>query len=307
MSSYIRCELPKENSRADGFFCERTGYTVGPLNVVLSKSDAHAVARTDREASASDHWVLIQRRKGWADIDFGSHVYRFNGRSLELRSLTRHFSGHVGANDTMFLCLPRDKFIGMEAILDGICQANSAQFIHPLLADYCSHLSTLLPGLAATKSAIVADATIAMVQACTSHSAGAVAAAQNPIMATRFEIARRYIEENLLSPSLSLESVQAKLAVSRRQLYKIFEGQGGVAQYIRARRLNACRAAIASPGDTRTIREIAAVFGFIDAAQFSRLFRAEFGFSASEARDEVMAERPRRRTFIDWLTQPRPA
>ncbi len=125
--------------------------------------------------------------------------------------------------------------------------------------------------------------------------------AQSPIMATRFEIANRYIEENLRSQYLTSESVQAKLAVSRRQLYKIFERQGGPAHYIRTRRLAACHWAITDPKGTRTIGAIAAAYGFTDTAQFSRQFRAEFGCSASEARELGRMQQPRQSDFVDWL------
>jgi transcriptional regulator GlxA family with amidase domain len=72
---------------------------------------------------------------------------------------------------------------------------------------------------------------------------------------------------------------------SRRKLYHLFERYGGVAHYIRSRRLAACHAAIVDPLETRQIYTIAYDHGFTDPAVFSRLFRAEFGYSPSEARN----------------------
>lgn len=300
--------LPEDKTPACGFSAERTGYDVGALSIVMSSCDAYSFTKSARQASANilDHWVLVLRRSGWADIDFGSSVQRFEGRRLELRSIARPVRGRLGTNESTFVYLPRSQFAGMEALLDAIAHTDS-NLIHPLLSDYIWTLSSILPNITAPEGSLAADATVAMVRACTSHSTDAIMMAQSPIMATRFEIAKRHIEQNLRSQYLTPESIQAKLAVSRRQLYKIFERQGGPAHYIRSRRLAACHWAITDPKDKRTIGAIAASYGFTDTAQFSRQFRAEFGYSASEAREVGRTQQPRQSDFVDWLRRTEPA
>src|SRR5690606_8041189 len=95
------------------------------------------------------------------------------------------------------------------------------------------------------------------------------------------------------------------LNLSRRQLYNLFSGYGGVAAYIRRRRLDASHDAIIDPTDPRQIQTIAYDAGFRDPAQFSRLFRAEFGYAPSEAREAVAsgagAARPSRFSIEGWL------
>ncbi len=68
--------LPEDTTPACGFSAERTGYDVGALSVVMSKCDAYSFTKSVRQASANilDHWVLVLRRTGWADIDFGNNV-----------------------------------------------------------------------------------------------------------------------------------------------------------------------------------------------------------------------------------------
>ncbi len=104
-----------------------------------------------------------------------------------------------------------------------------------------------------------------------------LAQAAAPIAATLFE------------PSLTPEKLCRSLGVSRRVLYNVFERYGGVVHYIRRRRLVSCHAAIVDPLKSRRIQTIAYDHGFTDAALFSRVFRAEFGYSPREARDATAA------------------
>jgi AraC-like DNA-binding protein len=304
LSDFGRPALPDGVTPASGFRAERAGYDLGPLRMLVSSSDAYSFGKPIRQVPRiHDHWVLVLRRKGWAEIDFDGNQRRLEGRHLELFPMANPRSGRVGANESTFLHLPRAQFAGMEAMLDSIAHMGCINYVHPLLSDYVSTLSGLLPNITSAEAALAAESTIAMVRACTSHSAEAIEIAQSPIMATRFELARRYIEENLRSPDLTPEAIQTKLAVSRRQLYKIFEMHGGPAHYVRSRRLGACHAAIADPNDKRSIGAIAAAYSFADTAQFSRQFRTEFGYSASEARDSGRARQPSRSGFLEWVTR----
>jgi AraC-like DNA-binding protein len=301
LSVFGKFGLPDGKLGNSGFFAKRTGYTVGPLYAVLSNGEAHSFEQTAREASVKlpDHWVLVQRSKGRAEIDFGSNIQRFEGGRLELWSMAKARRGRTSANESMFLVLPRDLFPGLEALMDGLTEADGANFIHPLLNDYLASLTDLLPNITAKEAPAVAEATFAIIRACISHTSDAVAAAQSPIMATHFERAKRYIETKLTLGRLTPDNLCADLGVSRRQLYKIFEKQGGIAKYIRSRRLNVCHAAL-SASHGRSIAQIAADHGFTDAAQFSRQFRAEFGYNPSEVRDFGSQTR-QHSSFTEWI------
>ncbi|MGT2493518.1 hypothetical protein ACU4GD_31100 [Cupriavidus basilensis] len=48
---------------------------------------------------------------------------------------------------------------------------------------------------------------------------------------------RRHVEANLHDPDLSPDSVLASLHLSRASVYRLFEHEGGLAAYIRSRRL----------------------------------------------------------------------
>ncbi|WP_185969872.1 helix-turn-helix domain-containing protein [Rhizobium straminoryzae] len=91
---------------------------------------------------------------------------------------------------------------------------------------------------------------------------------------------RRHIQDNLASDGMTADSICADLRLSRSQLYRQFEGEGGVETYIRRRRLARSLQMLSDPACAeRRIGEIAYEAGFADEAHFSRLFRQHYGLS----------------------------
>jgi AraC-like DNA-binding protein len=83
---------------------------------------------------------------------------------------------------------------------------------------------------------------------------------------------------------------------------------GGVAAFIRQRRLRGIHALLAAPHERRRISEIAFHFGFANNSHFSRTFRNTFGYSPREAReaatnDELLAARTlgTSETYARWI------
>ncbi|POH75281.1 helix-turn-helix domain-containing protein [Arthrobacter glacialis] len=90
---------------------------------------------------------------------------------------------------------------------------------------------------------------------------------------------RRFIEANLADPDLSPASVASAHFISTRHLHNVFQEAGTtVAHWIRTRRLENCRRELRDPLLAhRPVSTIAARWGFVDAAHFSRVFRDAFG------------------------------
>ncbi|GAB3808946.1 AraC-like ligand-binding domain-containing protein [Micromonospora zhanjiangensis] len=97
-----------------------------------------------------------------------------------------------------------------------------------------------------------------------------------------------FIERRLGDPDLSPGMVAAAHGVSLRHLQLLFQAEGDtVAGWIRHRRLEHCRRALAEPLLVdRSIRALAARWGFPDAAHFSRAFRAAYGIPPRDYRRE---------------------
>lgn len=97
---------------------------------------------------------------------------------------------------------------------------------------------------------------------------------------------KQHVMRHLADPALSVDEIARALNVSRRHLYNAFADEpDGVAGYLLARRLQACRAVFDEPRHAeRSITDIALAFGFCNPAHFSRVFRAQAGLSPREYR-----------------------
>jgi AraC-like DNA-binding protein len=97
---------------------------------------------------------------------------------------------------------------------------------------------------------------------------------------------KQHVAQHLADPALTVDAIARALEVSRRQLYNAFaEEPDGVAGYILARRLEACRRTLADrASEHRSINDIAVAFGFSNMAHFSRVFRAHLGVAPSDYR-----------------------
>jgi AraC-like DNA-binding protein len=99
-----------------------------------------------------------------------------------------------------------------------------------------------------------------------------------------------YISNNLSDSSLDTNTVARANHISTRYLQALFQEQGTtVTDWVRDRRLKACRRELADPAlRDESIGEIAHRWGYPDQAYFSRLFRRAFGESPREWRARAM-------------------
>ncbi|MFG2005329.1 helix-turn-helix domain-containing protein [Spirillospora sp. NPDC048911] len=104
---------------------------------------------------------------------------------------------------------------------------------------------------------------------------------------------RSFIRNRLSDPALSPETIAAAHHISIRQLHRLFQADGtAVAAWIRACRLERCAHDLTDPAQRpRSIREIAARWGFPSGAHFSRSFRAAYGLSPQDYRRQGGAHR----------------
>jgi AraC family transcriptional regulator, positive regulator of tynA and feaB len=99
------------------------------------------------------------------------------------------------------------------------------------------------------------------------------------------EVRRRaildYIDRHLADPVLGVADIARAFGFSSRTVHKLFEGETQtVARAIWDRRLDRCRDDMADPAmASRSITEIAHLWGFSDSQHFSRAFKLRFGLT----------------------------
>ncbi|WP_406478344.1 helix-turn-helix domain-containing protein [Streptomyces platensis] len=100
-----------------------------------------------------------------------------------------------------------------------------------------------------------------------------------------------FIEANLGDPGLCPAVIAARHHVSVRTLHELFRTEPeAVMATVRRHRLERCRADLADPVlRARPIAALAARWGFLSPAEFSRVFRRTYGATPSQFRYEVSA------------------
>lgn len=95
-----------------------------------------------------------------------------------------------------------------------------------------------------------------------------------------------FIEDHLASSDLTPTFIAESHYISTRHLHSLFrEIDTTVSTWIRERRLERCRADLLNPlFADRTISTVAARWGFVDGAHFSRLFKTTYGVAPSDLR-----------------------
>jgi AraC-like DNA-binding protein len=293
---------------AEGFSACRTSWKLGGLLLTQDRLAPHRFERTAANIRSEpiDHWYFVLQQKGANEAIYGDRVARTLPGQMAFRSLGRPLSGIKSVSESLALFIPRDEFWQLAPALD---QANNTVLERPLdrlLADYLLALERQLPCLTMDEIPAILSMTRAMIAACMAPTPDRMSDAGGAMTATVFERARGYIRANLHSPSLGAERLCRVLGVSRRKLSQLFERFGGVALYIRKQRLAACHAEIVEPLQVPNIQTIAHYYGFTGSGQFNRLFRDEFGYSPSEARDAARNSRaahPKKPSHLRELLQ----
>lgn len=107
----------------------------------------------------------------------------------------------------------------------------------------------------------------------------------------RRERAEAFIEAHLADPALDAERIATGVGMSRSVLYRCFVADGGVANFIRARRLERMRAALRRKTETRSVSALAYACGFTSESHCNRAFRSAFGQPPGHFRAEVQRAR----------------
>ncbi|WP_342149796.1 helix-turn-helix domain-containing protein [Methylorubrum sp. SB2] len=263
-----------------------------------------------RSMSASPQTVERSRRRIRAD---GLDHIVLHRTSAPFDARTEHGDRHVPAGAITVNVLSQPFERGAAAERDSAILSLSRDLVSAWLPEpEAYHGAVLPPGalLAAHMDGLVshagriapaqgeglARATAQMLAATLAPTRASLAEAARSREATMLLRCKRHIERRLCAPDLSPDTICRRVGVSRSVLYRLFSEVGGVAQYIRARRLHAARAALAQAGGRRRVSDIAYAYGFTDIAAFSRSFRQAYGLRPSEL---AAATGPVAETFAD--------
>ncbi|MEV1048314.1 helix-turn-helix domain-containing protein [Streptomyces sp. NPDC049916] len=255
---------------------------LGPLRMAELVTPAGECFRDERSARAADSglWQVELVTRGRVRAQQGRGTAELGPADLVLIDPARPVRFASTATTHVTLLLPRDSLRlrpDDAARLAGVRvpgDRGPAALVFSLARDMVRSLDGFPAGEADRSAAAVTE----LISAALADRLGQ---ARRPVPddALRTRITG-FISARLADRDLSPAKVAAAHHISVRRLHKLFEDQPlTVAALIRRERLARCHADLARSG--RTVAAVAAGWGFTDAAHFSRLFKATYGYNAT--------------------------
>ncbi|MBC9207961.1 helix-turn-helix domain-containing protein [Roseomonas aerophila] len=237
-----------------------------------------------------DHWNIAIGLGGAATgLESGPRNHTVPSGVPFIISLGNPLSSERAADERLQLYFSRDQFPSLNATLDMASGHPLNTPLGLLLADFMKLLERNLPEISAEDQPRLSEALRAMLAACIAPTGERLAEAQMLTRLTQMERIRVAVRQRMASSRLGPAMLCREVGISRSQLYRILESEGGVARYILQFRLNEAFARLSDTGVSCTIATIAAAHGFADASTFSRSFRREFGVTPTEVRAAVQS------------------
>jgi len=313
ISCIFEVEADRE-TRAAGFDAVIDANMFGPVMLARTTTKTQHWARTPSimARDGMDHYMVQLFERGQMRWDTSKGTFESPVDGLVIFDLAQEVRSYTDNFTNISLIIPRD-------MMDRALKSPDDQHLRvltndepmvKLLRDHMLSLKSLAGRMTARQAIEIAPATVGLTAACLNAAVEWDAPDQRNGLATaQLTVIRRFIEENLSEPELSVDWLAGRVGVSRSKLYQMFEPFGGVGSYIRDRRLR--RALIALTDERakhRPIYDIALASGYTSDAAFSRVFRARYGMSPREVRNQGgvgPAQRPGGidldRRYENWL------
>ncbi|KQW57655.1 AraC family transcriptional regulator [Variovorax sp. Root411] len=274
---------------ADAFRADLTAYNFGGFLLGLS-SASPLVFRRDRQLASAvgiDHLMLQLYVSGECEFEADGQAARGKAGDVVCFDMSRQMSSRTSPLATISIVIPRELLRLAPRTLDTLHGAvlDGETTFGALLREHLTSMARVAPQIDTNESRLAAEVTATLVAASLSAAvSGRDAIVGSDLVGGSLQAIQSYIERNLNNVALSPEMLMRHFGLSRSALYRTFEALGGVAEYIRGRRLDRAFLRLNSAGAGRgSVSKLAFACGFSTEAAFSRAFRQRFGMPPREA------------------------
>ncbi|WP_027523887.1 helix-turn-helix domain-containing protein [Bradyrhizobium sp. Ec3.3] len=256
-------------------------------NVLIG--DVHVPAQDWSRSRASiardgmDLFMVQILRKGWNVQRDGGQMVRVG--DIMVYDMAQPIDRRGGDNQALILMLPRN-LLGPHLKAPDEHNHHVLSSMDPLatlLRTHLTELHSLLPAMSLDQAQALIPTTVQLIAATLN---GTVQEEQaGPVRMAMTEQIGSYINANIRDPGLNPETIAGRFGMTRRNLGYLFETHGGVAAYIRRKRLSLIRTALAHPAHkAQSIEAIAEAHGFNHYRSFALAFQRQFGLTPREVR-----------------------
>ncbi|NPU67698.1 helix-turn-helix domain-containing protein [Bradyrhizobium sp. 83012] len=279
------------------FRADVLSYALGSVLLGSARASGQRFRRSAETIARSgvDHIILQLYVSGGYEGVAGQRPIRVEAGDLCVLDLAQTLETRATPFENVTMVVPRPMFDSRLLQVDdlhGLVLPRSGAMA-PLLARHFGALLDCAPRMSFDECQAVVDGTISLISACLRGELERRDADRSVTADASLLRIRQYIESQLSSPDLSADAVALHFGLSRASLYRLFAPIGGIADYIRSRRLHRAFFDLAGSG-SRGLRvsEVARRWQLGTDAHFTRLFKAAYGITPSAAREAAMLGLP---------------
>jgi len=295
------------------FYGAVSGFHFGDSLLFSNASVAQSLVRSNAHVRRSIDHVMIKFQQS------GLHTGDYDGRSMMLESGDIgfiDFGRSASSDDVAFqritLLLPRERLSkSMRARnLHGLVLGRERS-ITDILGRYLTALFQTADQLTQAQASAAIDAMFVLLDGSWDDQDIALPQGEETPSQVFRKMVATHVDQNLMRPDLSADSIAASLRMSRSKLYALMEPEGGVRNFVIARRLDRSLAFLLKNADQAgSIGNVARMNCFKSESHFSRAFHRRFGISPRDVRRLVTArstpssyrhDRSAPVTISDWV------
>lgn len=293
------------------FDCGMESWKLGEVVLGRFWSTGNVFERSSRKVATSgmDHYVVQMLTRGRSVLREGAPEAEWPLGSVRILDMTRTVRTEAEGFSNLTLIVPRatlEPLLARPDDLHGVT-LSAASPGGALLGDFITGLAERASEMTARETMALGPGLAALVAGFFGPAAAGVQPAREARAVAMRRTIRRHIEAHLAEPTLEADTLCRRFGLSRAALYRLFDPLGGVAAYIRDRRLvRACRLLSSAEHDGKRVAEVAHGLGFSSASSFSRDFRRRFGASPKDIRLAGATSLPQPvacagQTFREWV------
>ena len=267
------------------FKAESTWYLMD--NIVMSQSRYSALKyrRDQKKISQNDdleHYIFHLSLKGNYTGVSGQHDLRSDAGSITVMDTREEIYGQSTDCNLLSVVMPRQLLENADLLHSTTLATNSVKT--KVLREHILTLWRTLPDMKMAESCVFSRGLASLINAFFTTEANLQSGDVKVLDASILTAMKNSIEQNLGNTRLGVNSLCSEFHCSRATLYRLFQTDGGVARYIRERRLVAAFKVLSNCRViNKRIIDVAIEHGFTNQSIFSRLFRQYFGITPSEA------------------------
>ena len=292
--SFVPLEV--ESDRPGSFRGELRTQHIDRLAMFDIRVTRHSVVRTPElvDRSTGDYYKLSLQLRGCSQLLQDSKEALLEPGDMAIYDTTRPY--RLVSDDQMrhlVLMVPRDC---IDLSSDDVRELTAtrlpadramSQVLRPFLLFTAASSGSLRGPSGGLSGLRLAHTTVDLVTTLLASELDAQVDGRDPRVRLLGQI-KQFVEANLDDHRLTPRRVAESHYISVRRLHQLFESEGTtVSTWIRTRRLEHCRAMLDDPVHAdRPVSEIGARWGLPDAPHFSRVFKAAYGMSPRQFREE---------------------